>query len=328
MFLHKLKIGNIELENNIILAPMAGVSDLPFRVICKKFGPSLTCTEMVSSKALYHDSYKTKKMMNIENEKRPVSIQIFGSDIETMGFAAKEVSQFADIVDINMGCPAPKIVKSGDGSKLLLDLEKCREIIRAVVENSKVPVTVKMRKGWDNEHVVAVELAKIAEEEGASGVIVHGRTRDEFYSGKVDKEIIKKVKDAVSIPVIASGDIVDEKSALEMFEYTGADGIMIGRGAIGNPWIFSQIKYYLETGERLERPSNQEKLEIIKEHYNLAVEKKGEEVAVKEMRKHLAYYTKNMKNSSEFRNMINRLDNKSDVVQALNDYFCILGSFN
>ena len=321
MYLHKLKIGNVELVNNIILAPMAGVSDLPFRVICKKFGPGLTCTEMVSSKALYHDSYKTKKMMNIENEKRPVSIQIFGSDVETMGFAAKEVSSFADIVDINMGCPAPKIVKSGDGSKLLLDLEKCREIIRAVAENSKVPVTVKIRKGWDNEHVVAVQLAKIAEEEGASGVIVHGRTREEFYSGKVDKDIIKEVKKAVSIPVIASGDIVDEKSAMEMFEYTGCDGIMIGRGAIGNPWIFSQIKHYLETGEKLQRPTNKEKLEIIKEHYSLAVEKKGEEVAVKEMRKYLAYYTKNMPNSSEFRYEVNKLVSQKEVISLLESYF-------
>ena len=321
MYLHKLKIGNVELENNIILAPMAGVSDLPFRVICKKFGPGLTCTEMVSSKALYHDSYKTKKMMNIEDEKRPVSIQIFGSDVETMGFAAKEVSEFADIVDINMGCPAPKIVKSGDGSKLLLDLDKSREIIRAVVQNSKVPVTVKMRKGWDNEHVVAVELAKIAEEEGASGITVHGRTRDEFYSGKVDKDIIKKVKGAVAIPVIASGDIIDEKSAVDMFDYTGVDGIMIGRGAIGNPWIFSQVKYYLETGEILERPSNEEKLSIIKEHYNLAIAKKGEEVAVKEMRKYLAYYTKNMKNSSEFRNMVNRLESKDEVLETLEHFF-------
>lgn len=324
MYIHKLKIGNVELENNIILAPMAGVSDLPFRIICKKFGPGLTCTEMVSSKALYHDSYKTRKMMNVENEKRPISIQIFGSDSETMGFAAKEVSEFADIVDINMGCPAPKIVKSGDGSKLLLDLEKCREIIKAVVENSTVPVTVKMRKGWDEDHVVAVDLAKIAEAEGVQAITVHGRTREEFYSGKVDKDIIKKVKEAVNIPVIASGDVVDEKSAVEMFEYTGCDGIMIGRGAIGNPWIFSQITNYLQTGELLEKPSNSEKLEIIKEHYNLAVEKKGEEVAVKEMRKYLAYYTKNMKNSSEFRNMVNKIEGKDDVIQTLNEYFANL----
>ena len=194
MYLKKIKIGNVELENNIILAPMAGISDLPFRIICKKFGPGLTYTEMISSKALFHDSYKTRKMMNLEDEKRPICIQIFGSDAETMGFAAKEVSNFADIIDINMGCPAPKIVKNGDGSKLLLDLEKCREIIKATVSNAKVPVSIKIRKGWDNEHIVATELAKIAEEEGASSITIHGRTRSQFYSGTVDKVIIKKVK--------------------------------------------------------------------------------------------------------------------------------------
>ena len=321
MYLHKLKIGNVELENNIILAPMAGISDLPFRVICKEFGPGLTCTEMVSSKALYHDSYKTRKMMNIDDEKRPVSIQIFGSDPEVMGFATKEVSSFADIVDINFGCPAPKIVKSGDGSKLLLDLDLCRDIIRKVVQNSKVPVTIKMRKGWDEEHIVAVELAKIAQEEGASAITVHGRTRDQFYGGTSDIKIIKKVKETVKVPVIASGDIVDEKTALEMFEYTGCDGIMIGRGAIGNPWIFSQINYYLQTGKLLERPSNEEKLKIIKEHYNLAVKYKGEEVAVKEMRKYLAYYTKGMENSSEFRNNVNKLDNKNEIMLSIEKFF-------
>ena len=322
MYLHKLKIGNVELENNLILAPMAGVSDLPFRVICKKFGPSLVCTEMVSSKALYFDSYKTRKMMNLENEERPVSVQIFGNDPETMGFAAKEISEFANIVDINMGCPAPKIVKNGDGSRLLLDLDKCREIIRAVVQNSKVPVTVKTRKGWDNQHVVAVELAKIAEEEGVKAITIHGRTRNEFYGGKVDRDIIKNVKEAVSIPVIASGDVTDEKSAAEMFEYTGCDGIMIGRGAIGNPWIFSEIIHYLQTGEILERPKNKEKLEIIKDHYNLAIENKGEEVAIKEMRKYLAYYTKNMPNSSEFRNEVNKLVSQKEVISLLESYFC------
>lgn len=322
MYLHKLKIGNVELENNLILAPMAGVSDLPFRVICKKFGPSLVCTEMVSSKALYFDSYKTRKMMNLENEERPVSVQIFGNDPETMGFAAKEISEFANIVDINMGCPAPKIVKNGDGSRLLLDLDKCREIIRAVVQNSKVPVTVKTRKGWDNQHVVAVELAKIAEEEGVKAITIHGRTRNEFYGGKVDRDIIKSVKEAVSIPVIASGDVTDEKSAAEMFEYTGCDGIMIGRGAIGNPWIFSEIIHYLQTGEILERPTNKEKLEIIKDHYNLAIENKGEEVAIKEMRKYLAYYTKNMANSSEFRNEVNKLVSQKEVISLLESYFC------
>ena len=325
MYLHKLKIGNVELKNNIILAPMAGISDLPFRVICKKFGAGLTCTEMVSSKALYYDSYKTRKMMKLKGEKGPTSIQIFGSDVEAMAFAAREVSEFADIVDINMGCPVPKIVKSGDGSKLLLDLNKAQEIIRAVVENSKVPVTIKARKGWDKNELIAPKLAKIAEQEGVKAITIHGRSRSEFYSGQVDKDSIKAVKEAVSIPVIASGDIVDEKTALEMFEYTGVDGIMIGRGAIGNPWIFSQISYFLQNGKLAPRPSNEERLAVIKEHLNLMAKNKGEEVAVKEMRKHLAYYTKGLKDSSEFRNKVNKLEKEKEVIQALDDYFAKFG---
>ena len=215
MYLHKLKIGNVELENNIILAPMAGITNLPFRMICKKFGPGMVCTEMASSKAMFHNDQKTKRLLNTEGEKRPISFQIFGSDEETLGYAAKYVSQFADIVDINMGCPAPKVVKNGDGSKLLLDLEKAKRIMEAVVENSRVPVTLKIRKGWDKEHVVAVEVAKIAEEVGISAITVHGRTRSEFYTGKADWEIIKKVKESVNIPVIGNGDVIDEESAYQ-----------------------------------------------------------------------------------------------------------------
>ena len=211
MYLHKLKIGNVELENNLILAPMAGVTNQPFRIICKKLGAGMVCTEMASSKAIFHDDTKTQKLLNTEGEKRPISFQIFGSDEETMGYAAKYVSKMADIVDINMGCPAPKVVKNGDGSKLLLDLEQARKVIKAVVNNSTVPVTLKFRKGWDKENIVAVELAKIAEEEGISAITIHGRTRSEFYSGQVDLNIIKEVKQAVSIPVIGNGDIIDER---------------------------------------------------------------------------------------------------------------------
>ena len=319
-YLKKLKIGNVELENNLILAPMAGVTNQPFRIICKQFGCGMVCTEMASSKAIFYNDQKTKRLLNIEGEKRPISVQIFGSEEESMGYAAKYVSEFADIVDINMGCPAPKVVKNGDGSKLLLDLEKAKRIMQVVVQNSKVPVTLKIRKGWDNNNIVAVQVAKIAEEVGISAITVHGRTRSEFYSGKADWDIIKEIKKTVSIPVIGNGDVIDGKTALEMFEKTNVDGIMIGRGVFGNPWIFREIEYFLKTGKELEKPTNEEKLDIMKRHIELAVEEKGD-VAIRELRKHIAWYTKNMKNSSEFRNKINTIETKQDMLKNIDEYF-------
>lgn len=319
-YLKKLTIGNVELENNIILAPMAGVTNQPFRIVCKKFGPGLVCTEMASSKAIFHNDQKTKRLFNTEGEKKPISFQIFGSDEQTMGYAANYVSDFADIIDINMGCPAPKVVKNGDGSKLLLDLALAQEVMEAVVKQAKVPVTLKIRKGWDKEHIVAVEIAKIAEKVGISAITVHGRTRSEFYTGKADWDIIKQVKQAVSIPVIGNGDIVDEETALAMFKYTGVDGIMIGRGSFGNPWIFKKIIHYLQTGKKLAEPSNQEKLKVMKEHIQLAIAEKGD-IAVKELRKHIAWYTKNLKNSSEFRNSINTIENEKELINKLDEYF-------
>ena len=319
-YLKKLKIGNVELENNLILAPMAGVTNKPFRMICKEYGVGMVCTEMASARAMLHNDVKTKRLLNTDGEKRPISMQIFGSDEESMAFAAKYVSNMADIVDINMGCPAPKVVKNGDGSKLLLDLEKAEGIIKSVVQNADVPVTLKIRKGWDKENIVAVEIAKIAEKSGIAAITVHGRTRSEFYTGKADLEIIKKVKENVKIPVIGNGDIVDGETAKRMFEYTGVDGIMIGRGSFGNPWVFREIITYLNTGEKIESPSNKEKLEVIKKHIHLAVEEKGE-IAVKELRKHIAWYTKNLKNSSEFRASINKIETKEELENKLDAYF-------
>ena len=321
MYLKKLKIGKVELQNNLILAPMAGVTDLPFRTIVEKFNPGLVCTEMVSSKALFYGDEKTKQLLKCDGENRPISMQIFGSDPETMGFAAKYVSKLADIVDINMGCPAPKVVKNGDGSKLLLDLNKVEEIVKSVVANSEVPVTLKYRKGWDNNNIVACEVAKIAEKNGISAITIHGRTRDEFYSGRADLDIIKEVKESVNIPVIGNGDVIDEESAKYMFEYTGVDGIMIGRGTMGNPWIFEQIQHYLETGDKLPSPTNQEKYEILKEHIELDIRYKGEAVALNEMRKHIAWYTKNMPNSSSFRNYINKINTKDELISVIKEYF-------
>ena len=314
MYLHKLKIGNVELENNLILAPMAGVTNLPFRIICKDYGAGMVCTEMASAKAMFHNDQKTKRLFNTQGEKRPISFQVFGSELESIAYAVKYMSDFADIIDINMGCPAPKVVKNGDGSKLLLDLEKAKQIIEIAVQNSKVPVTVKFRKGWDKENIVAVEIAQIAEQAGASAVTIHGRTKSEFYTGKADWDIIKKVKQSVHIPVIGNGDVTDEESALAMFKQTGVDGIMIGRGSFGNPWIFRNIKHYLQTGEKLPQQTNQERLQIMEKHIQLAVEEKGEDVAIKELRKHISWYTKNLKNSSEFRNSINKIEKKHKTI--------------
>lgn len=315
-YIHKLKIGNLELENNLILAPMAGVTDKAYRIIHKAYGPGLICSEMVSSRAIYYGDEKTKELMNVNEEKRPIAIQIFGNDPTIMGKATEYVSELADIVDINAGCPAPKIVKNGDGSKLLLNLDLLGEILETVRKNTKKPVTVKIRKGWDDKNIVAVEAAKIAEKLGVDAITIHGRTREQYYSGQVDIEIIKQVKQAVSIPVIGNGDIRTKEEANAMFAYTNVDGIMIGRASLGNPWIWRDI---IEAKEK--KPSNKERLEVILKHLDLEIQLKGENVAVKEMRKQICWYIKNLKNSSEIRKTINQLETEKEVKQCLVKYF-------
>ena len=318
----KLKIGNVELQNNIILAPIAGLTDLPFRQVCEKYKPGLVVTEMVSSKALYYNDEKTKQLLKMDGEKRPVSAQIFGSDIESMTYAANYVSKIANIVDINMGCPAPKVVKNGDGSKLLLNLDKVYEIVKAVVRSSSVPVTVKIRKGWDSEHIVAVEAAKAIERAGASAIAVHGRTRAEYYTGRADWDIIKKVKENVNIPVIGNGDIKSPEDAKKIFEQTNCDGIMIGRATLGKPWILEQIRTYLENGT-IRQISNKEILETILNHIELEVKEKGEYTGIREMRKHICYYLKSLPNASTVRDKINHLESKEEVESELVSYFSL-----
>ena len=317
-----MKIGNVELENNLILAPMAGINDLPFRIICKKYGnPGLVCNEMVSSKAICYGDEKTLKMLETSEKEKPISMQIFGSDPDSMAEATKKVCQIADIVDINLGCPAPKVVKNGDGSKLLLDLPLIEKILFSVVSVSTKPVTCKFRKGWDNDHIVAVDVAKIAEKCGVNAIVVHGRTRDEYYSGKADWDIIKRVKQEVNIPVIGNGDIYTVEDAKKMIEYSGVDGLMIGRGALGNPWIFKKINHYLKTGEILPDPSNEEKYNVIKEHFKLLLEDKGEYTATREIRKFIGWYVKGMPNASELRDKINKQDTENDFLKIVDEYF-------
>lgn len=310
-----MKIGNVEIKNNVFLAPMAGITDLAYRSICKEFGAGLVYTEMISAKGIYYNDEKTKLLTQIDEKERPVAIQIFGSDADIMANVAKRMSEKADIIDINMGCPAPKVVKNDDGSKLMLNPVLIDEITYKVVKSSTVPVTVKIRKGWNDENVNAVEIAKILEKNGVSAVAVHGRTREQFYSGIADWDIIKKVKESVNIPVIGNGDIIDIDSANKMIEYTGCDAIMVGRAALGKPWIFKEII------EQNKIDMKQEELyKIIKKHYDLLSELKGEYIAVREMRKHISWYIKGLPLATQIRNQINMLESKEEVLELLYMY--------
>ena len=304
-----MKIGNLELKNKVFLSPMAGVTDLPFRLICKEQGCGLLYTEMINGKALCYDDENTKKMLKIEEEEHPVAVQIFGSEPEFMGRAAEIMNDYSnEILDINMGCPAPKVVKNGDGSALMKNPKLAEEVLRAVVKNSKKPVTLKIRKGWDDNSVNAVEIAKIAEDCGISALAIHGRTREQFYTGKADWDIIAEIKKNLSIPVIGNGDVFTIEDSINMLDKTGCDAIMIGRGAQGNPWIFKRINHYMNTGEILPEPTLNEKISTAIKHLKLAVEEHGEYVAVREMRKHIAWYLKGLRNSAKLRDEINKIE--------------------
>jgi len=320
MYIKKIKIGNVEIKNNIFLAPMAGITDKAFRKICAEQNAGLVYTEMISSKGIYYNDKKTIELMDTDIEGMPRAVQIFGNDPYIISEAIRKIEDNADIIDINMGCPAPKVTSNGEGSSLLKEPKLIGDIVRSAVSSTNKPITVKIRKGWDDTQVNASEVAKIIEEAGASLITIHGRTRQEFYSGTCDLDIIRQVKESVSIPVIGNGDIEDYESAKKMFDYTNVDGIMIGRASLGNPWVFNKIIEKDLNNIDIEI-SDKEKYEMILKHYELCIKNKGEYTAIREMRKHIAWYIKGMKNNSNMKNIINSLENIDEIYKVLKEYF-------
>ena len=313
-----LKIGNVEMPNPLVLAPMAGVTDLPFRVLCKEQGAGLICMEMVSAKAILYKNKNTEDLMTIDPGEHPVSLQLFGSDSEILGQIAAQIEERPfDILDFNMGCPVPKVVNNGEGSALMKDPHLVREIVTSMVKAVKKPVTVKIRKGFNEESANAVEIAKILEDCGVAAIAVHGRTRAQFYSGKADWDIIRQVKEAVSIPVIGNGDVISGEKALQMRRETGCDGVMIGRGCQGNPWIFRELLAYEETGSIPERPGTDQIRETMLRHARLQIEFKGDYIGIREMRKHVAWYTKGMQGSAKLRDEINQVESYEELENLL-----------
>ena len=319
---HQLTIGNVTLENNLILAPMAGVTDLPFRLLCRENGAGLVCMEMVSAKAIYFNNKNTEELMEIHPEEKPASLQLFGSDPDIISEMAKRIEErpFA-ILDFNMGCPVPKVVNNGEGSALMKNPKLAEEILTKLVKAVKKPVTVKIRKGFSDDMVNAVEIAKIAEGCGVAAIAVHGRTREQYYAGKADWDIIARVKQAVSVPVIGNGDVTDGPSAKALIEQTGCDGVMIGRAVRGNPFIFREIAHYLKTGEKLEKPTGEEIRNTILRHGAMELSHKGEYTAVREMRKHIAWYTTGYPNSAALRRSVNEMESYQDLENAVNRIF-------